>query len=95
MELISKAPKAILSPLAETSLELELPIAPVIDYVPPPPVPEKVLEVLRSVKWSVSRFATHHFRLVGNSERKTGGDRRAAEFEFVGHAYISPGNSSF
>jgi hypothetical protein len=61
MELISKAPKAILSPLAETSLELELPIAPVIDYVPPPPVPEKVLEVLRSVKWSVSRFATHHF----------------------------------
>jgi len=31
MELISKAPKVILSPLAETSLELELPIAPVID----------------------------------------------------------------
>jgi len=29
MELISRAPKAILSPLAETSLELELPIGPV------------------------------------------------------------------
>ena len=57
MELIPKAPKAILR--VETSSELA--IASVIDYVPPPPVPEKVLEVLRSVKWSVSRFATHHF----------------------------------
>jgi hypothetical protein len=49
MELISKAPKAILR--AETSLGLA--IASVIDYVLSPPVPEKVLEVMRSVKWSV------------------------------------------
>ena len=49
MELISKAPKAILR--AETSLELA--IAPVIDYVLPPPVGEKVLEVMRSAEDSL------------------------------------------
>ena len=49
MELIPKAPKAILR--VETSSELA--IASVIDYVLSPPVPEKVLEVMRSVKWSV------------------------------------------
>ena len=49
MELIPKAPKAILR--VETSSELA--IASVIDYVLPPPVSEEALEVMRSVKWSV------------------------------------------
>jgi len=55
MELISRAPKAILR--VETLSELA--IASVIDYVLPPPVPEKVLEVMRSVKWSIKiRYAS-------------------------------------
>jgi len=83
MELILKAPKAILR--VETSSELA--IESVIDYVLPPPVSEEALEVMLG-KMVGSRFATHHFRLVGNSKHKIGGDHRAVEFEFVGDAYI-------
>jgi hypothetical protein len=91
VEVISRAPKAILR--AETSLELA--IASVIDYVLPPPLPEKVLEVMRSLKWSVQDSLRMISAWSETASARSAGDHRAVEFEFLGHAYISPGNSSF